>query len=92
MRLVDADALKKTVEDTMNVGDGLVPVQVVLSVIKNLIDLAATSEPVKPIVKRRGRNKYCHNYACPACGDEVFYEQNYCSECGRLIEWPPETP
>lgn len=44
-------------------------------------------EAVKPILKRKGRNKYYNDYVCPRCDNEVVYEQNYCSECGVKFIW-----
>lgn len=44
-------------------------------------------ETVKPTLIREGRNKHCNDYVCPRCGNEVVYEQNYCSECGVQFLW-----
>lgn len=44
-------------------------------------------ETVKPILKRKGRNKAYNDYVCPVCDQEIAYQQNYCSECGKPILW-----
>lgn len=44
-------------------------------------------EAVEPILKRQGRNKYYNYYVCRCCNEELFYQQNYCSECGRAVKW-----
>ena len=44
-------------------------------------------EAVEPTLVREGRNKYCNDYVCPLCDNEVVYEQNYCSECGVPFSW-----
>lgn len=42
---------------------------------------------VVPVVKMPGRNKAFHYYECPACGEEIVFEQKYCSGCGKTIKW-----
>ena len=49
--------------------------------------LLKEQEAVKPILKREGRNKYDNDYCCPICDNDVVYEQNFCSECGRPFVW-----
>ena len=44
-------------------------------------------EKVRPILRREGRNKYYNDYVCQVCDNEIVYEQNFCSECGREITW-----
>ena len=44
-------------------------------------------QTVKPFLIREGRSKYYNDYHCPRCDEEIFYEQNYCSECGSRIDW-----
>lgn len=44
-------------------------------------------DAVEPILKREGRNKNYNDYCCPICDNEVVYEQNFCSECGRPFLW-----
>lgn len=44
-------------------------------------------EAVEPILKREGRNKYYNYYVCGCCDNDLFYQQNYCSECGRPVKW-----
>lgn len=51
------------------------------------LTLLKEQEPVKPILKREGRNKYYNYYVCPRCNEEVVYDQNYCSECGAKFIW-----
>lgn len=56
--------------------------------VEQLIDhLLKAQEPVKPILKREGWNKYHNDYVCPVCDQELVYEQNFCSECGREVKW-----
>ena len=75
-----------------------VPVQSLIDHIKTAIDvddwakemaeeLLKEHEPVKPILKREGRNKLYNDYECPVCGNDICYEQKYCSECGRAVKW-----
>ena len=52
-----------------------------------LVELLKEQEPVEPILKREGWNKYYNDYVCPICDQELVYEQNYCSECGRAVKW-----
>lgn len=44
-------------------------------------------EYVIPKIVMKERNKQFHHYQCPACGEEIVFEQKHCSECGRLIAW-----
>ena len=50
-------------------------------------DTLKEREAVEPILKREGISKAFNDYACPVCGEEIVYEQKYCSECGRPISW-----
>lgn len=43
--------------------------------------------PVRPILMLEGRNKYNNHYVCPICDSELTYDQNFCSECGRQVQW-----
>ena len=52
-----------------------------------VVKLLKEQEAVVPTLIREGRNKYCNNYVCPRCDEEVVYEQNYCSECGVKFMW-----
>ena len=49
--------------------------------------LLKEQEAVAPILIREGRNNNYNDYVCPRCGNEVVYEQNYCSECGVRFLW-----
>ena len=49
--------------------------------------LLKEQEAVEPILKRSGRSKAFNDYVCPVCDQEIAYEQNYCSECGKPILW-----
>lgn len=49
--------------------------------------LLTEQEPVEPILKREGRNKYYNYYVCPRCDEEVVFDQNYCLECGAKFMW-----
>ena len=51
------------------------------------IELLKEQEAVEPTLIREGRNKHYNDYVCPQCGNEVVYEQNYCSECGIPFLW-----
>ena len=44
-------------------------------------------EAVEPTLIREGRNKNYNDYVCPRCDHDVFYEQNYCLECGVRFLW-----
>ena len=55
--------------------------------IADAVALLKEREAVEPILKREGRNKAYNDYACPACGQEIVYEQKYCSECGKPVSW-----
>ena len=54
---------------------------------KGLCEKQDDRESVVPILKRVGRNRYFSDYVCPYCDEDLTYPQNYCSECGRFIEW-----
>ena len=56
-------------------------------VVYDAIALLKAQEPVEPILKREAWNKYYNYYVCPVCGEDLVYEQNYCSECGRAVKW-----
>ena len=49
--------------------------------------LLKEQEAVEPILVREGWNKHHNNYVCPRCDNDVFYEQNYCTECGVRFLW-----
>lgn len=51
------------------------------------IAMIKEQEAVEPTLIREGRNKHYNDYVCPRCGNEVVYEQNYCSECGIPFMW-----
>lgn len=54
---------------------------------RDALTLLKAQEPVEPILKREGWNKYFNYYVCPICNQELTYEQCYCSECGRAVKW-----
>ena len=54
---------------------------------RDALELLKEQEAVKPILKREGRNKYYNYYVCPVCDNELWYDQNYCIECGRAVDW-----
>ena len=54
---------------------------------KAALELLKEQEAVEPILKREGRNKYYNYYVCRCCDNDLFYQQNYCSECGRAVKW-----
>ena len=56
-------------------------------VMRDALTLLKEQEAVKPILKREGRNKYYNYYVCPVCDNELWYDQNYCIECGRPVKW-----
>lgn len=58
-----------------------------LDKVNDAIALLKEQEAVEPILKRQGRNKYYNYYVCRCCNEELFYQQNYCSECGRAVKW-----
>jgi hypothetical protein len=51
------------------------------------LKLLKEQKAVVPTLIREGRNKYNNDYVCPGCDNELFYGQNYCSECGRPVKW-----
>jgi len=57
------------------------------AVYANAIALLKEQEAVEPTLIREARNKYYNNYVCPRCDEDVYYEQNYCSECGVRFLW-----
>ena len=54
---------------------------------ERILALLKEQEAVEPILIREGRNKNYNDYVCPRCDNDVFYEQNYCSECGVRFLW-----
>ena len=52
-----------------------------------LDELLKEQEPVKPILKCEWTDKLYNDYECPVCGNNICYEQKYCSECGRPVKW-----
>ena len=79
------DMFKCRVLDNAPEWDGHTPAQAIER-IGRLATMKA-QEAVEPILKREGWNKYHNNYVCPVCDQELVYEQNYCSECGRAVKW-----
>lgn len=63
------------------------PIMISLVCVKDILELLKEQEPVEPILKREGRNKYYNYYVCPRCDEEVVFDQNYCSECGAKFMW-----
>lgn len=57
------------------------------NVIDEAIALLNEQEAVEPILACEGWNKHHNRYVCPRCDDDVFYEQNYCTECGVQFLW-----
>lgn len=66
-----------------DVDNALVSQQLVL----DALELLKALDTVKPILKRKGHNIYYNYYVCPICKEDIVYGQNYCSECGRAMEW-----
>lgn len=44
----------------------------------------------KPPLIHKADTIYRNYYRCPACDDDVYYMQNYCSECGQAFTWEGE--
>jgi len=61
--------------------------QEVCQLAKDTLALLKEQEAVEPTLIREARNKYYNNYVCPRCDEDVYYEQNYCSECGVRFLW-----
>lgn len=57
------------------------------SILTQFHEWAKEQKAVEPILKRKGRSKAFNDYVCPVCDQEIAYEQNYCSECGKPILW-----
>lgn len=55
--------------------------------LNDVLAMLKDQEAVEPILVREGWNKYHNNYVCPRCDNDVFYEQNYCLECGVRFLW-----
>lgn len=68
-------------------GTGEYGVSCMTKMMRDALALLKAQEPVEPILKREGWNKYYNDYVCPVCDQELVYEQNYCSECGRAVKW-----
>jgi len=58
-----------------------------INMAKDALALLKEQEAVEPTLIREGQNKYYNDYVCPRCGNDVVYEQNYCSECGVRFIW-----
>ena len=43
--------------------------------------------PKKPIETEHFN---CLNYECPICEGGLYYEQEYCDECGQALKWGEE--
>ena len=43
--------------------------------------------PKKPIETEHFN---CLNYECPICEGGLYYEQQYCDECGQALDWSDE--
>lgn len=54
---------------------------------KRIIELLKEQNPVKPICVLKADNKSYSMYNCPVCDSDVYYEQNYCCECGHAFIW-----
>ena len=57
------------------------------ALLHDAVTLLKEHEAIEPILVREGRNKHYNNYVCPRCDNDVFYEQNYCTECGAQFLW-----
>ena len=56
--------------------------------IKTEVDMLLKQQgPIKPILKCEWTDKLYNDYECPVCGNNICYEQKYCSECGRPVKW-----
>lgn len=60
---------------------------IVSDVAKGAIALLKAQEPVEPVLVREGYRKHYNNYKCPICGDDIYYDQQYCAGCGRQMKW-----
>jgi len=58
-----------------------------IDALNDALALLKKQEAVEPTLIREGWNKYYNDYVCSRCGNEVVYEQNYCSECGVKFIW-----
>ena len=54
---------------------------------KRILELLEEQEPIVPTLVREGQNKYYNYYRCPICDEDLYYEQKYCSECGKAVKW-----
>ena len=74
-------------KSNMAIGKGKVAWAGYANTADDAIVLLKEKEPVVPILMREGRNKNYNDYRCPVCDQDIFYEQNYCAECGRPMKW-----
>lgn len=58
-----------------------------IQIMRDALALLKAQEPVEPILKHEGITKYDSYYVCPICDEDLTYEQCYCSECGRELNW-----
>lgn len=82
MRLIDADALKETIEFVVENNTEWLPSSVVRSVMLRLVDRMKTidAEPVR-------RGKWIDE-KCSECGQYVYHgdARNFCPACGAKME------
>ena len=53
------------------------------------IAMLKEQRPVKVTVRfNHTDNKYFDHYKCPSCGStDIYYEQHYCDDCGKALDW-----
>lgn len=90
MRLIDADALKRAMEEMLMSGKDAVESAYINEVVQIVIDEAPTIE-AKPIVHARIKETgfdecYCSWGECSICGADNMLSSNYCPNCGAKME------
>ena len=44
-------------------------------------------EPKEPIRLHHTEHKQTDNYRCQKCGNDLYFEQRFCEECGCEVKW-----
>lgn len=58
-------------------------------VLSSAIELLKEQEAMKVTVRfNHTDNKCFDHYKCPSCGStDIYYEQHYCDDCGKALDW-----
>ena len=58
-----------------------------LEMYTDVIGLLKEQEPIEPIRMHISESKRKDYYRCGKCGDDIYFEQNFCVTCGREVKW-----